>query len=208
MRAVLAQDCRNGPDDDGKITERRPRVNVVVVELHPVLERDIATSVDLPKACDALRHQEPPPRGRVVVFDLTWQRRARTYQGNVSEYDVNEIRELVNAGTAKLATEWMQSRILSDLKDGTIDFVEVHQLFAQLVRILDHRTQLEHLEAPAMLAHALLGENRRAASHQHDGDCGDRDQRCCRQKQQAADENVDSALERPPPQRHLALRDA
>ena len=97
MRAVPPQDGGNGLGDDQQIAERRPGVDVVVVELHPVLE---VTSLR-PLIC----HRHVTPCGtlrrrrakRVVVLDLARQRRPRADQRHFAEQHVDEIRQLVDA---------------------------------------------------------------------------------------------------------------
>src|SRR6516165_1741376 len=58
MRSVLSQDCRNRLDHDQQVAKRRPRVDVAIVELHPVVEGDVAAAIDLPETGHSLRHAQ------------------------------------------------------------------------------------------------------------------------------------------------------
>jgi len=80
-------------------------------------------------------------RDGVVVRYFAGQSRARTDQRHIAEHDVDEVRQFVDARAPQKTAERMKPRIVADLKDGTVDFVEVHDAVAQRVRAVDHRTK-------------------------------------------------------------------
>src|SRR5215831_9063998 len=108
-----------------------------------MLERDAASSVDLPEARYSLRNAKPPARECVVVLDLARQRRTRTDQRHFAAYDVDEVWQLVDAGAPEKPTERMEPRVVADLEDRPVDFVEMHDALTHRMRAVDHRAKLE-----------------------------------------------------------------
>src|SRR5947209_14023639 len=62
MRALLADDGGNGLHQYLQVSPRRPRVNVAVIQAHPLVERNFGAAAHLPKTCDALRDAQTPLR--------------------------------------------------------------------------------------------------------------------------------------------------
>ena len=112
------------------------------------------------------------------MLDFTRQAAARTDKGHIAEHDVDEIRQLVDTGAPKKAAERMKPGIVADLKDRAVDFVEMHDAVAQRVRAVDHRAQLEHLEAAAVHADTFLREKRRAPGNARDRERRQKYDRC------------------------------
>src|SRR6516164_5360929 len=84
MGAFLAQHRRDRARDQREIGERAPTIDVAIVELHPLVEVDVASSIDLPQTRDSLRYGEAAECKSVVVLDLTRKRRARADQGHIA----------------------------------------------------------------------------------------------------------------------------
>ena len=77
----------------------------------------------------------------------------------------------------KKRPQGMEPRIVANLENRAVDFVEVHDGGAHRVRAVDHRAQLEHFEAPAVHADSFLREKRRAAGYRRDGKRSERNER-------------------------------
>ena len=171
MRAVLPQDGGNGLGDDQQIAERRPRVDVGVVELHPLVEVDFAAAVDLPQARDALRALRGGAARRRRSAPL---RSAAPGAGPTSDMSPSSTLRRFGSSSMLVRRRKLPSGCsrgsLRILKTGPSTSLRCITLWRIVVRAVDHRAQLEHLEAPPVHADALLREERRAA-----GDAGDRD---------------------------------
>ncbi len=98
----------------------------------------------------------------------------------------------------------MQARIVTDFENGAVQFVQMQQVAAHVVRAHYHGAQLEHSKAPAAQSDALLRIERRAAVDCYDRKGGDCDDRGCEPDRKAAQENVDQALERDPCRRYFS----
>src|SRR5690242_20494044 len=123
MGAVLTNDGGDGPDKNEQIENRRPTVEVLVVQSHPFLKRDAASSIDLPKTCDARHNGEPTHLVRPVVLDLARQWRPRADKRHFTTQNVEKIRQLVDTRAPKKRSQRMQARIVLDLEDRTVYFV-------------------------------------------------------------------------------------
>src|SRR5215469_1921171 len=198
MGSVLTQYGRNRARDQDEVAHRRPGIDVVIVQLHPMLERHFRAAVDLPQTGKALRHAETALGERVVVGDLAGQSGTRPDQRHVAEQNVEQIRQLVDRGLAQEAPERMQTRIVPDLKDRTRNFVEVHQVLAHRVGAVDHRAQFVHLEAPAAHTNPLLREKRLPPADAHDADRRRDDNRRDEHEQGQAERYVGQAFDGPP----------
>src|SRR5580658_8417345 len=130
MRSVPPKNRRDRLSDDEQIPDRRPRIHVLVVELHPVLERNIAAPVDLPQAGNALGNAQTTQRDCVVVRHFARQSGAGTDQRHIAKHYVDQVRQLVDTRAPEKTAERMKPRIVADLKDGAVDFVEVHDAVA------------------------------------------------------------------------------
>ena len=105
----------------------------------------------------------------------------------------------------KKSPERMQPRIVADLEDRAVDLVEVHELVAHVVRAVDHRAQLEHLEAPPVHADALLREERGSARDADDRERRQNDDRSRQHQKQNPNNDVDAPLDSRPRFGNVAL---
>ena len=100
----------------------------------------------------------------------------------------------------------MQTRIVANLEDRPVDFVEVHDALAHRVRAVDHRAQLEHLETAPVHADALLGEERVSARlHSVIASAAAPTTGAVTTSNMLPSDDVDSALQRFPEPGHAAL---
>src|ERR1035437_71469 len=82
-----------------KVQPKRPVVNVLQVQPHPVLEiADIVAPADLPEAGEARLDSQPPPMGQVIEpLDFVHRQRARADQAHLATQHVEKLGELVEA---------------------------------------------------------------------------------------------------------------
>ena len=64
------------------------------------------------------------------------------------------------------------ARVVADLEDRAVDLVEMHEIVAHLVCAVDHRSQLEHPKAAAVLTDAFLRVKWSAAGRKDDSGGG------------------------------------
>ncbi len=84
--------------------------------------------------------------------------RARTDQAHVALEHVPELRQLVEGELAQQAANGRDPRIGLGLEDRAGHLVEVGDVAAALVRVLDHRPELVEHEGSAVQPDALLLE--------------------------------------------------
>src|SRR5687768_15656792 len=58
VRAPAREYGWEGPQQDPRVERERPLVDVLEVELHPVIEAQVAAATDLPESCDTLGNTE------------------------------------------------------------------------------------------------------------------------------------------------------
>src|SRR5687767_9017808 len=81
--AVAGEHGRNGPGENREVELERPIVDVLEIELHPVLELDLVAAVRLPDAGEPGLHAEPAPLpGRGEALDVPHRQRARSDQAH------------------------------------------------------------------------------------------------------------------------------
>src|SRR6266536_1857922 len=94
-RAPARQNGRNRPQQNLQIQRRRPVVDVLQVELHPVIEIDLVPAADLPETSQARLHGEAAAVPAAVRLHLFRDRRARPDQAHVALEHIPELRQLV-----------------------------------------------------------------------------------------------------------------
>ena len=84
-----------------EIEPNRPRVNVLQVELDPILEGGVASAAHLPKARHSRnRAKTPPLPGEIALCFVNWAW-PRADQAHFSTEHVNQLRQFVDASSAK-----------------------------------------------------------------------------------------------------------
>ena len=85
-------------------------VDVLHVEVHPLLESDLVAAAHLPEAGEARAHREPAALPRLVLRHFAGQGRPRTDDAHFAAQHVDELRELVDAELADEATHGGDAR--------------------------------------------------------------------------------------------------
>src|ERR1700730_9433010 len=93
----------------------------------------------------------------------------------------------------------MQARVIGDFERGSIDFIEMGELFMQEVSAVHHRAKFVQLKNPSVFADALLRKEDRTRRYELDRRGDNREQRRARYHQQNAAADIESALENYPP---------
>src|SRR5262249_33044871 len=154
-----AQHRRNRTQQNLEVQPERPFVNVLQIQLHPLLERNVAATTHLPQTGDARLHAESPALPVFTeAFIVPHRQGPRTYQTHVSDEDVEELRQFVDAGAAQELSDRRDARIILDLEDRSADFVQMLDLLHLLFRIDHHRPEFEDFEPALVQSQALLHE--------------------------------------------------
>ena len=140
-------------------------------------------------------HRQPPSVPDVVLRDLARERRARADEAHRPGQHVPELRQLVDRGSPQEAPDSGDARVVLHLERGAASLVEVHQLVELLLRVADHRAELQHRERPPVEADALLAEEDRRAIADAEGDRGADEERAEEDQADGGPDDVHEALQ-------------
>src|SRR5690606_7629254 len=115
-------------------------------------------AVDLPEAGQARCHHQALVVPVLVGRDLAGYRRAGADDAHLAEQDVDELRQLVQAGAAQEAPDTGPARIVLEFEQQLALAVDRLQLGLALLGVLAHRAELVAGEAAAVLADPDLAE--------------------------------------------------
>src|SRR5579871_1818846 len=101
FRAEAGEDDGQCADKDFEVKPEGPVVDVLEVELHPLVEVDAIAAADLPDACEPGLHRETATMPRVVMLNFARNRRTRSDETHVAFQDIPELRQFVDAGAAQ-----------------------------------------------------------------------------------------------------------
>jgi hypothetical protein len=171
-------------------------IDVLHIEVHPLLEGDLAPAAHLPHAGDPRAHREAAALPRLVLRDLARDRRPRADDGHLAAQHVDELRQLVDAELAHEPADRGDPRIVLDLEHRAALLVLLLERRAQLLGVHDHRPELEHVEEAAVQPDALLLEEHRPARGGLDRDRDGHEERRQQREHHGRDDDVEEALER------------
>ena len=177
MSALAAQHRRHRLEQYNEISPGRPRIDIRVIEPHPLVEREVRSTRDLPQTRDSRLHRKSAPSECIVSSNFTRQRRPGPDDRHVAPQHVEEIGKFVDARTPQHLPERVQSRIVSDFKNGPVDFAKRMEFIVNEMRPIDHRSKFEEPKRAAVPANPLLREKRGSRGDARDSECGERDQR-------------------------------
>ena len=133
-----------------------------------------------------------------VVAHLRGQRRAGPHQGHLPLEDVDQLRQLIQAGTAQEAAHTGDARIFGNLEDRAILLVHLLQGFLPGLRIHAHGAELVHQEVLLVPPHpSLLEEGAALGIVDHDGQRDQQQHRRKRQQPQRGSEHIQQTLAQP-----------
>ena len=192
MRSIGRDDGYGSLQENFDIEPEGPGAGVLDVHPDHVVEFDPASAVDLPESGDSgFGGQEAAAVPDAVAFHFVGERRARADERHVTEQDVEELGQLVEAGFAEKAADGGDAGVGCDFVSGgggvgvrgavgdeAADVIAVDGGIA----VHAHGTELEELETAAVLTEAVLAvENGSSGGELHgEGDGGE--------QRQAADE--------------------
>src|SRR5262245_5591118 len=124
-RASAAENGGNGLEQDLEVQSQRPVVDVLQVQLPPLLEVDGVAPRDLPEAGEARPDAEAPARPELVLLDFGRDGRTGADEAHVPLEDVPHLGELVEAELPEEAADLRHAGIILDLEHRAVHLVQV-----------------------------------------------------------------------------------
>src|SRR5207237_8085326 len=110
--------------DEVEIEAERPVFDVLQIQLHPVIERDLVTpGRDLPEAGEPGTDRKASVLPGLVPRDFAGKRRARPDEAHVAEQDVDDLRQLVEGVLADEPSDRRDAWIELHLENRPVRFV-------------------------------------------------------------------------------------
>ena len=172
--------------EDLQVDARRAVLHVPDVELDPVGPRQLRAAVDLRPAGQAGTDREALALSLGVALYLVAEGRPRPDHRHLAADDVPELRQLVDRRSSKQAPD------PSDARVAAID----REAGALLLRVDDHRAELQELEVDAVLADAGLPEEDRATVLELHGERGRGEERARDDEAEPRERDVRDAVHR------------
>src|ERR1017187_4668105 len=113
--AEAGQDDGDGASEDFQVEPEGPVVDVLEVELHPLIEADLVAATDLPDAGQTRFHGKAAAMPWVVVLHLGRDGRPGSDEAHVADENIPELRKLVDAGAAQEMPERSDARVVLHL---------------------------------------------------------------------------------------------
>lgn len=111
---------------DLEIEQQGPVVNVLHIELHPLVERNRIPPSDLPKAGNPRPYTEAPAKPVFVKqFEVSDGHGSWAHEAHISLKHIYQLRKFVNAGLAQVFSDRSNTWIVFDFEHRTREFVEV-----------------------------------------------------------------------------------
>ena len=150
------QDLPDRHGDNPNVQPQRLVVHVPHIQPEFLLPTDGVAAVDLGPAGDPWPHLMAPRLLRGVAPQVLHQKRPRPHQAHISFEDVEQLRQLIEAGGPQEAAEGGQARRVGE--EGAVGTAGV-----------GHGAELEEQEGTAVQTGTLLAEQHRAAQSPPDG---------------------------------------
>ena len=164
LRASADENDRDGAEEDLDIEPKRPVVDVLEVEAHPVGEFiDLIAAADLPQAGEAGLDAEAAAMGEILEAPglVHWQG-PRADEAHGSLEDVEQLGQFVEAEPPQEAADRRDARIVGDLEHRATHLVHGRKLVLALLGVGDHRAEFIHGERSPVDAASFLAKQNRA----------------------------------------------
>src|ERR1700737_100292 len=148
------------PNDQLQIHPEAPVIDVLEIECQRLIEIQGRPAADLPETGQAGFHGETPRDQRVVGGELVRTAWPRSDDAPVTFEDVDQLRELVQAGDPQDVPHARDARVVAHFEEGWQGFVEVFELGLAPFGVWHHAAKLQHPEPLAVHAEPLLDINR------------------------------------------------
>src|SRR5580700_3870089 len=184
-----------GLPENLQVERERPVLHVPQVEPDRVLVAQVRPAVDLPESGHPGLDIQPAAKFVAVKRGLCGQRGPGPDQGHLAEYHVQELRELVQRSAAQEAADGRDPRVPAHLEQHPVALVQREERLLAQFRVGDHGAELQHRERLPILAHPGLGEERRTAVVEHDGQGDESQDRAEDNERGGSDDLVEQALD-------------
>lgn len=115
--------------------------NVERVKDHPLVERGVTSSTDLPQAGNSWWNAESDKVAILILFDFFGEWRSRPDEAHIAFQDVEQLREFIEAKLSKDSSDWCNPWVIFHFEDGTIFFIFRLEFCQSLVGIFVHRSE-------------------------------------------------------------------
>src|SRR5215813_2580631 len=157
--ATRENDCRNGPQHNRHVETQRPAIDVLQIQMHPLLEGKIAAAGNLPEASQPGLHTEATLLpGLFHPNRIANRQRARANDAHIAQQDIDQLRQLIDARAPQPLPDSSNSRVVLDFEDRPTLLVQVLDVLHARFGIDTHRPEFEHAKTPLAQTNALLYE--------------------------------------------------
>src|SRR5262249_9218538 len=148
----------NRLEDNRRIQQRRPLLGIVNIEQAHLIEGNITAPAGLPEARQPWRHIQTLAVPILVLRYLTRQRRARANETHLAAQDIEELRQLIKAQLANHPSDPCHTRVVLDLEERPIGFIQLLEAGQFLLGPYAHRAELKKGEEYPIAPHPRLLE--------------------------------------------------
>ena len=169
MTAAAAHHRGDGLQQEIDVLTHAPVIDVLEVEVHPVLEGHLVPPADLPEAGEPRGDREPPALPGLVLRHLLRHRWTRADERHVAAEHVHQLGQLVDAVLAKDAPQRRHPGVTLHLEDRPQLLVLRSEGGLERLGVDHHRAELQHVELLPVQPHPQLAEEdgaRRGELHQ------------------------------------------
>ena len=166
---------RRAHEDDGVQPQSAPRDVFEVVFNHELRARVVLAVANLPEAGDPRPHQSPDLGKLREVLQHERCQRPGPDEAHLAAQDVEQLRQLVDAGPAEERPDWRHAQVTLDLmKDAAVGRRQRPRVVARRHALIgDHRPELETPEPPAAIANSFVRIERRPCRRELDEESND-----------------------------------
>src|SRR5271170_98186 len=190
------QNRGNGTGKNFDVEPEGPFIEILEVELHPLIKANGVSAADLPQAGDPGARTETTALPILVeALIIADGKRARTDKAHIAFEDVPELWEFVNAGATEKLSERGDAWIVFDFEDRAGHFVEAFELVDQCFGTRNHGAELVDQETALIETDALLKEEDRAAGSEFNEKSDNGEERRERDEKGQGDEAIKGTLD-------------
>ena len=198
VAAAGEADGRDRLEDNDKVGEKRPVLDVLRVESDARGVGDVVAAADLPEPRQAGTRTQIKHGGRIIEFEFVFDHRTGADDAHFTANDVEELRQLVEAELTQDCPDNGDTRIILKLACRTPFFIGVgivpEKLFQDLVALFHHRTEFQALEELAVVTDSAMAIKDTAAVRELDEGHDEQKERAEEKEGHGGGKNVETAF--------------
>src|SRR5687767_11966940 len=197
ISAAAGEDRKGRLEEDRDVEPDRPVLDVVEVEPHEVVEREVRAARDLPQARDSRQHEIALAVPRLELVVVAQRQGSRADQAHLAGEHVQYLGQLVERELPQEAADAGDARVLADLEESSRRLVVLFERHLLLGSALHHRPELEHPELATGDPDPPVAVEHGPARVELDGQRDQEPDRETDDDDDAADHEVEGALDEP-----------